>query len=451
MSSVISQALPATQSELVYAVIKHLDKHLAIPVLQFSMENPSEPGLAPQYRAALKQLAKKTYRFDLRRQLADGDEAELAELAELEEYNQRMLKSSSQAAQCLLQEFFAYDTATQTYSFRHTARDMDERSRQAKFSLPSLKRLFGATERHVRELATFANVLYEFGRYREAAMMLDLHKRCVTPRYRRRDAQVTEDEGGDDGESSFASPDAGACWGRFACAILLGNRDGARDAAQELIARLDSADNSESQVVAQHSWYVHWHLCMLAVDRAPTTDLLWLLYRDRKPVNFLKFRYTNTVLCAAAHLTPYIVATAVLNKSNAMMIQRAARIVDVEAHRLRDPLSQFIISLRLKCDFDEAAALIGACEKFMAQDYFMRRHAARFAEYARMMVCQNKLWVHRVMSTEKTGEMQLVRLIREANVDATIDSVSNTVHVQTLSQRTVWKQVLDTLSHVSVS
>ena len=69
-----------------------------------------------------------------------------------------------------------------------------------------------------------------------------------------------------------------------------------------------------------------------------------------------------------------------------------------------------------------------------------------------MLVTANKLMVHRVMSTGDQGsaEMQLVRLIRDSNVDATIDSVSNTVHVHTLSQRTVWKQVMDTLSHVPV-
>lgn len=449
MSSVTAAFLPATQPELIHAVIKNMDKHLAIPVLQYAIENPSAPELVPQYKAALKELAKKTYRFDLRRELAAGNAAELEEIKDAEAYPTSMLSGAARGCQCLAQEFFTIDQATGAYAFRHTARDMDERSRQAKFSLPALKSAIGATEHHIRELANLGNLLYEFGRYRDAANVLDLHKRCVTPKYRKRDVTAGDDDQ-DDGPISFAKPDFGASWGRFACALLLGHRETARDAAQEILNVLDS-DSEASRVTAQHVWFLTWHLFLLTFEgrNASTTDLLWLLYRDRKPVNFLKFRYNNTVLCAAAHLTPYIVATAVLNKANSTMLLRAARIVEVESERLRDPLSRFVIALRQTCNFDQASSLITECEAFMKQDFFLHKHVARFAENARMLVAQNKLMVHRNMSTEMVGEMQLVRLIRDSNVDATIDSISKTVTVHTLTQRTVWKQVLDTLSHVS--
>ena len=80
MSIITSHDLPATQPEIIFEVIKNLDKHLAIPVLQHAIANPSNPALAPQYKKALKELAAKTYRFELRRELAEGNEEELKQL-----------------------------------------------------------------------------------------------------------------------------------------------------------------------------------------------------------------------------------------------------------------------------------------------------------------------------------------------------------------------------------
>lgn len=446
----ISEELPSSQPALVAVIIKNMDKHLAIPLLQFVIENPSNPALVAQYRAALKSVANKTNRFDLRRQLVDEKSetkaAELETIANSEELAKKTTAASAKAAQCLVQEFLQVEEGC--YTFRHSLKEMEDRSRQAKFSLLSLKRAYGATEKHIAELAMLAHHLYEMGRYKEAGTVLELHKRCVTPRYRRRDANVKDDED-EDGYGAYAEPDIRASWGRFACGILLNNRDMARDASVELLQRLDAYDSAAGQVLAQHVWFTHWNLCLLAMERGGTTDLLYLMYRDKKAAPFLRFRYQNTIMCLCPHLCPYLAAAAVLNRGNSQVVTRATRIIETDMHRLRDPLSRFLVALRVKCDFELASKVIEEAEAFMKKDYFLHRHAARYVENARMMVVQNKLWVHKVMSTEQTGEMQLVKLIRDANVDATIDSVSKTVTVHTLSQRTVWKQVLDSLAHVA--
>jgi hypothetical protein len=435
-------SLPASQPELIERIAQHLDPHIVIAALQHAVANPAAPELVPKYRAALKALAARTQLFELRRSLAD-DEEERENVDIAEEDAGDDLVDEAKACKPLLDEFFNQSDVG-TLDPKLALKELDDRARHNKFTLAALKALCKANAKHVVALGAYARSLFSKGRYKEAADLLDVQRRLFVPRYRRRADDDEEEQLADD---AWAPVDPANAWGRWVCAALLGNRDAMRDAAAEVGTRLDAI--RDGSVVAPHLWFVHLHLPMLRAG-PQTNDLLWKLVRDARMESSLRYRYQNLVQCNAPHVLPYLAAAAVLNKMNGPMLLRVARLCEGDQHRLNDPITGFLLALKSTCAFDKASALIEPAAALMRQDYFLAPHADKFAENARLLICDSTMRVHRVLSTEKVGEAQLVQLIREANVDATIDSVNKMVYVHTSYHKSIWRQVLDTLAVVPV-
>jgi translation initiation factor 3 subunit E len=248
-----------------------------------------------------------------------------------------------------------------------------------------------------------------------------------------------------------------ALWGQYMCEVLLGERDASKYALDQLHQMLD--DRAADEANKARADLLHWGLFHWFKNRE-TSAFLDLLFTFDKADRSKTYLYANVAQCMAPHLLRYIAIAAVLNKKKRATLTRAARILDGDAYHYTDVFTRFLVELCVRTDFTKATALLAECDKALADDYFAADLRKDFVANARQMLFEDQLRVRKSLSissaatqlgmTSDEAELWLVDLIREAKLDAAVDSVAGTVRVSgTAMQKTVWQHVLDRLENAS--
>merc|ERR1712061_328152 len=103
-------------------------------------------------------------------------------------------------------------------------------------------------------------------------------------------------------------------------------------------------------------------------------------------------------------------------------------------------------------DFDEAQQELARCESVFKADYFLEKHWPDFEENARLLIFETYCRIHqcinigmlasRLNMTEEEAELWIVKLIKNAKLDARIDSEKGRVVMSKVAP-SVYQQVLD--------
>lgn len=114
-----------------------------------------------------------------------------------------------------------------------------------------------------------------------------------------------------------------------------------------------------------------------------------------------------------------------------------AQVIQQENYVYRDPITEFIECLYINFDFESAQQKLRECEKVLANDFFLVACRDEFVENARLFIFETYCRIHQVidiaMLAEKlnmdqvAAEKWIVNLIRNARLDAKIDSAKNHV------------------------
>jgi len=124
-----------------------------------------------------------------------------------------------------------------------------------------------------------------------------------------------------------------------------------------------------------------------------------------------------------------------------------------------DPIVEFVNCLCIKFDFEMAQTKLQECEKVLDSDFFLCKQTGLFMEEARVFVFENYCRIHnkidlaalgkKLAMNEDEAERWIVDLIRNADLDAKIDSEEGCV-VMGGSVQSVYEQVMERTRDLNV-
>jgi translation initiation factor 3 subunit E len=250
-------------------------------------------------------------------------------------------------------------------------------------------------------------------------------------------------------------------WGRLACEILVMDWEAASVAVEAVKTAMESMVSSKQltalQALQQRTWLLHWSLFVYWNDSAKggLEQLVDLFHTER---------YKQAITTIAPHLLRYLTAAVLLCKRR--VTKKAVAASNAEARKLMknliyvmqdceytDPIVEFVNCLCVKFDFDSAQLKLAECEKVLAADFFLCHQTALFMEEARVFVFENYCRIHnkidlyalgeKLAMDQDSAERWIVDLIRNADLDAKIDSDQGCVVMGTGAIQSMYEQVME--------
>jgi len=283
---------------------------------------------------------------------------------------------------------------------------------------------FDITSDDLATLYRFAKFQYECGNYAGASQYLYFYRVLVS----------------DDEKNSTS-----ATWGKLACEILTQNWDAALEDINRLKEIIDTDHYSPPlQVLQQRAWLIHWSLFVF-FNHPKGRDLLidMFLYQQN---------YLNAIQTMCPHILRYLTTAVITNKRRKSILKDLVRVIQQESYTYRDPITEFLECLYVNFDFDGAQQKLIECETVLLNDFFLVACLDDFIENARLFIFETFCRIHQCISismladklnmTPEEAERWIVNLIRNARLDAKIDSKQGHVVMGTQAAA-VHQQVID--------
>nr|CAG4634718.1 EOG090X0491 [Alona affinis]CAG4637720.1 EOG090X0491 [Chydorus sphaericus] len=278
-------------------------------------------------------------------------------------------------------------------------------SRDSRQLLDFLTKNHGLKPEMLDKLYLFAKFQYECGNYSGAAEYLHFHRFLVTPN-----------------DKNYLN----GLWGKLASEILMQNWDTALEDLNRLKEYIDNNTfNTPLQALQQRTWLIHWSL-FIFFNHAKGRDLIveMLLYQNQ---------YLNAIETMCPHILRYLTTAVIINKQNRRtMLKDLVKVIQQESYAYRDPITEFIEHLYVNFDFDAAQQKLRQCKDVLLNDFFLVAVLDDFIENARLMIFETFCRIHQCISikmlaeklnmTAEDAERWIVNLIRNARLDAKIDS-----------------------------
>merc|ERR1719422_2000234 len=243
----------------------------------------------------------------------------------------------------------------------------------------------------------FAKFQYECGNYSGASEYLYFHRILVQPT-----------------DKNYLN----GMWGKLAAEILMQNWDTALEDLNRLKQFIDeSTFGSNLQTLQQRTWLIRWSLFVF-FNHPKGRDLIIDLFLYQKP-------YLNAIQTTCPWILRYLATAVICNKSSRRNVMKD--LIKV-IQKLRD------------------------CETVLINDFFLVACLDDFIENSRMMIFETFCRIHQCisismlaeklnMSTEE-AERWIVNLIRQAKLDAKIDSQAGNVVMGTQTT-TPYQQLIE--------
>merc|ERR1719391_895805 len=259
-------------------------------------------------------------------------------------------------------------------------------------------------------LYSFAKFQYECGNYSGAADYLYLHRGLVP---------MTD--------KNFLN----GLWGKLASEILTQHWDNALEDLNRLKEFIDgNLGPSPLKALQQRTWLIHWSLFVFFNHQKGRELIIEMfLYQPA---------YLNALQTMCPHVLRYLSTAVITNKSQRRNVMKdLIKVIQEESYTYQDPITSFIEDLYVNFDFDGAQKKLRDCETVLVNDFFLVACLDDFIENSRMMIFETFCRIHQCisismlaeklnMSTEE-AERWIVNLIRNAKLDAKIDSKQGTV------------------------
>jgi translation initiation factor 3 subunit E len=233
-------------------------------------------------------------------------------------------------------------------------------------------------------------------------------------------------------------------WGRLGAEILSRDWDAALESVTAVQKAIDEKPgSSELGKMQQRTWLLHWALYVFF--NHPDG-------RDALVDFFFQQRMLEALQVNAPHLLRYFATAFVINKRRRNMLKDLVRAIQQLRHAYDDPVTQFLTCLYVDIDFQGAQEKLAECEAVLVSDFFLHSYRAEFMENARMFIFETYCRIHQKIDivtlaaklnmAEDEAERWIVDLVRNARLDAKIDSQNNHV-IMGNTQRTVHQQVIE--------
>merc|ERR1719153_1303645 len=220
-------------------------------------------------------------------------------------------------------------------------------------------------------------------------------------------------------------------WGKLASEILMQNWDTALEDLNRLKQFIDeSTFGSSLQTLQQRTWLIHWSLFVF-FNHPKGRDLIIELFLYQK-------QYLNAIQTTCPWILRYLATAVITNKSTRRNVMKDLnKVIQEESYTYQDPITSFIEDLYVNFDFDGAQQKLRDCETVLINDFFLVACLDDFIENSRMMIFETFCRIHQCISiamladklsmSPEEAEKWIVNLIRNAKLDAKIDSKQGTV------------------------
>ncbi|KFO18524.1 Eukaryotic translation initiation factor 3 subunit E [Fukomys damarensis] len=252
-------------------------------------------------------------------------------------------------------------------------------------------------------------------------------------------------------------------WGKLASEILMQNWDAAMEDLTRLKETIDNNSvSSPLQSLQQRTWLIHWSLFVFfnhPKGRDNIIDLflyqpqpsmvplvVWFLGQQCKHsvIVMVKLRafsddsmlqYLNAIQTMCPHILRYLTTAVITNKDvrkRRQVLKDLVKVIQQESYTYKDPITEFVECLYVNFDFDGAQKKLRECESVLVNDFFLVACLEDFIENARLFIFETFCRIHQCISinmladklnmTPEEAERWIVNLIRNARLDAKIDS-----------------------------
>merc|ERR1719233_1768060 len=262
-------------------------------------------------------------------------------------------------------------------------------------------------------LYDFAKFQYECGNYSGAAEYLYFHRVLAPPT-----------------DKNFMN----ALWGKLASEILMQNWDTALEDVNRIKEIIDTGGQvggmslggmgNPLQALQQRAWLIHWSLFVFFNHPKGRDHIIDLF--------LFQPQYLNTIQTMCPHILRYLTTAVITNKRRKNVIKDLVKVIQQESYTYRDPITEFLECLYVNFDFDGAQQKLRECEEVLVNDFFLVACLEDFIENARLFIFETFCRIHQCISismladklnmTPEEAERWIVNLIRNARLDAKIDS-----------------------------
>lgn len=294
-------------------------------------------------------------------------------------------------------------------------------------SLEALKQQ-GVTPSNIAALYPYAKLNFDCGSYGLAAKTLEYFRLLS-----------------DDDDLKFW-----ALWGKLAAEILMVNCEVANEDMKQLRSEIDRrvlTDHMEQ--LQQRTWLIHWSLFIFFNLDGGLSNMMEFMFQEK---------IVNAIQTNCPHILRYIVTAVIVNKSRKNVVKDVIRILLSEKLAYQDPLTELLLATCSDFDFTKTQALLKQCKEVVESDFFLNQNgdesqiAEQFMDGARLLVFETCCRIHSRISIDdmagyldldvKEAEHEIMKLIREGNVDANIDSEKRQV-VVSMQERSVYQMVIN--------
>ncbi|XP_074640553.1 eukaryotic translation initiation factor 3 subunit E-A-like [Tubulanus polymorphus] len=214
-------------------------------------------------------------------------------------------------------------------------------------------------------------------------------------------------------------------WGKLASEILMQNWDAALEDLNRLKDIIEANTfGSSLQLLQQRTWFIHWSLFVF-FNHPRGRDLIIDLFLYQP-------QYLNAIQTLCPHILRYLTTAVITNKRRRTVLKDLVKVIQQESYTYRDPITEFLECLYVNFDFDGAQQKLRECETVLTNDFFLVACLDDFIENARLFIFETFCRIHNCISismlaeklnmTPEDAERWIVNLIRNARLDAKIDS-----------------------------
>ncbi|XP_043692326.1 eukaryotic translation initiation factor 3 subunit E-like isoform X2 [Telopea speciosissima] len=411
------------QYDLTPRIAPLLDRHLVFPLLEFLQERQlyHDDEILKGKIVLLNNTNMVDYAMDIHKSLYHTEEVPQDMVDRRVEVVAR-LKSLEESAAPLI-------------SFLQNPNLVQELRADKQYNIQMLNDRYQVGPEQIEALYQYAKFQFECGNYSGAADYLYQYRAL----------------------STNAERCLSALWGKLAAEILMQNWDIALEELNRLREIIDSKNFASPLIQLQSRiWLMHWSLFIFFNHDSGRTGLIDLFFYDR---------YINAIQTNAPHLLRYLATAFIVNKRRRPQLKEFIRIIQQEQYSYKDPITEFLECLYVNYDFDGAQKKLRECEDVILNDPFLGKRVEEgnfstvplrdeFLENARLFIFETYCRIHQCvdmrMLAEKLNmnydeaEIWIVNLVRNAKLDAKIDTKSGTV-VMEPNDLDVYEQIIENM------
>lgn len=236
-----------------------------------------------------------------------------------------------------------------------------------------------------------------------------------------------------------------ALWGKLGSEILMQNWETALEDLNRLKDVIESNTQAGTlQLLQERTWLIHWSLFVF-FNHPKGRDLIIDLFLKQP-------QYLNAIQTTCPHILRYLTTAVITSKHRRTVLKDLVKVIQQESYTYKDPITEFLECLCVNFDFDGAQKKLRECETVLLNDFFLVACLDDFIENARLFIFETFCRIHQCISinmlaeklnmTPEEAERWIVNLIRNAKLDAKIDSKLG--HVVMGTQATsVYQQVIE--------